>query len=132
MSGGEIAGLIAAGALLILVIFISIFLMRITKVMKNVEKTVDGVNQSLNTVTKDVDVLSSEVEGLLVKSNTLLDDVNGKVANLDPVFKAMGELGTSVSDLNTSSRNLASKITSPKTARNTMVTRVARAVLRKK
>jgi uncharacterized protein YoxC len=41
----------------------------------------------------------------------LLEDVNGKVAAIDPVFDAIGELGESVSDLNTSTRNLASKVT---------------------
>ncbi|WP_261806689.1 DUF948 domain-containing protein [Lapidilactobacillus luobeiensis] len=111
MSGGEIAGLIAAGAFLILVIFTAVFLNRLSKVMKNVEKTVDSVDQSLKTVTKDVNTLSSEVEGLLVKSNTLLGDVNQKVATMDPVFQAMGDLGESVSDLNAASRQLVVKIT---------------------
>lgn len=111
MSGGEIAGLIAAGAFLILVIFTAIFLTRLSKVTKNIEKTVSSLDDSLQSVTKDVNVLSGEVEGLLVKSNTLMNDVNGKMAVLEPVFQAMGDLGESVSDLNASSRDLAERIT---------------------
>ena len=44
-------------------------------------------------VTKDVDALSIEVQGLLNKSNVLLDDVNGKVAQVDPLFKQSGTSG---------------------------------------
>lgn len=112
MSGAEIAGLIAAGAFVVLVIFLSIVLVRVNKVMKNVQKTVDSVDQSVQSVTKDVNALSGEVEELLTKSNSLLADINQKVVTLDPVFKAMGEVGTSVSDLNQSSRQLANRITS--------------------
>ena len=55
--------------------------------------------------------MTKEVEGLLAKSNTLLEDVNGKVAAIDPVFTAIGELGESVSDLNQSTRQLTQRVT---------------------
>ena len=51
-----------------------------------------------------------EVEGLLNKSNTTLDDVNGKLGMTDPLFMAVGNLGTSVSDLNDATRNLTTQL----------------------
>ena len=45
------------------------------------------------------------------KSNVLLDDVNGKVAQVDPLFKAIGDVGVTVSDVNDSTRNLVLNIT---------------------
>ena len=61
-------------------------------------------------VTKDVDLLSRQVEGLLVKSNELLLDINGKVATIDPLFTAVADLSESVSELNHSSKNIATKV----------------------
>ncbi|MFD0897034.1 DUF948 domain-containing protein [Loigolactobacillus binensis] len=110
MTGGEIAGLIAAVAFLILVVALVMLLRRVTKVMTEIQTTVNEATRTVTVVTEDVDNLSKEVEGLLTKANVLLDDVNGKVANLDPVFQAAGDLGASVSDLNEASHNLVDKI----------------------
>lgn len=54
----HIAGIIAAIAFLLLVCFIGIFLMRITK-------TMGEVNRSLNNITDDVDALSHETEKIM-------------------------------------------------------------------
>lgn len=48
--------------------------------------------------------MSRQVEGLLVKSNELLLDINGKVATIDPLFTAVADLSESVSELNHSSK----------------------------
>lgn len=111
MTGGQIAALIAAGAFAVLVVFLIVMLLKVTKVLTRVSETVTEANKSVTTITNDVDVLSRQVEGLLNKANVLLDDVNGKVADLDPVFRAAGELGESVSSLNTASRGLTEKVT---------------------
>ena len=66
----HIAGIIAAIAFLLLVCFIGIFLMRITK-------TMGEVNRSLNNITDDVDALSHETEKIMANANELLKDVNG-------------------------------------------------------
>ena len=50
------------------------------------------------------------MEGLLVKSNELLTDVNQKVATIDPLFTAVADLSESVSELNTSSKHLITKV----------------------
>nr|WP_290123341.1 DUF948 domain-containing protein [Secundilactobacillus oryzae] len=80
MTGGQIAGLIAASAFLILVIFIGIFLMKMTK-------TLGEVNRSVKTLTDDADVLSRQAENLMANADQLLTDVNKKSAKIDPVFQ---------------------------------------------
>jgi len=113
LTGGEIAGLIAAIAFAIVALVLCYVLFKVAGVVSNLNSTVEEVNSTLGTVTKDADHLLIEVEGLLNKTNTTLDDVNGKLGLTDPLFKAVGDLGTSVSSLNDSTvqltRNLSGK-----------------------
>lgn len=111
MTGGEIAGLIAAIAFAVLVVFLVIVLLKVSKVIGELSNTVKEANSSLRVITKDADNLLIEVEGLLNKSNTTLDDVNGKLGKTDPLFQAVGDLGVSVSSLNSSTRNLTDRVT---------------------
>ncbi|WP_245920566.1 DUF948 domain-containing protein [Alkalibacterium olivapovliticus] len=112
MTGGEIAALIAAGAFAVLVLGLCYVLFKVASVVTELNTTVEEANKSLNTITKDADHLLIEVEGLLNKSNTTLDDVNGKLGLTDPLFQAVGDLGESVSSLNDSTRNLTSHLAS--------------------
>nr|WP_155432510.1 DUF948 domain-containing protein [Secundilactobacillus folii] len=116
--------MIAAIAFLILVVFIGVFL---TKMVR----TLTEVNKSVQTMTDDLDVISKQTEDILANANTLLDDVNHKVATIDPVFKAAGDLGTSVSDLNSATRNLTGKVkkTAKKTATTGIVTGLAESLM---
>ena len=106
MTGIEIAALIAACALLALVVFV---IVKVSPILSKLNKTVENMNHSLEIITKDVDSLSIEVEGLLNKANVLVDDINGKLKATDPLFTAAGDLGVTISDVNASSRNLATK-----------------------
>lgn len=128
MTGGEIAALIAAVAFAALVVFIIIVLLKVSKVVGEVQKTVNEANKSIGILTKDADSLLIEVEGLLNKSNTTLDDVNGKLGKTDPVFKAIGDLGETVSSLNDSTRNLTTHVTgaTKKAGQTGMVTKVGK------
>lgn len=108
MTGVEIAGLVAAFAFLILVIFL---IVKLNPILSRLKKTVDQVNHSLEIVTRDLDNLSIEVESLLNKTNSLVEDVNQKVNKTDPLFTAIGDLGETVSDVNDSTRSLATKVT---------------------
>lgn len=110
MTWGQIAALIAAVAFAVLVIFIILALRKVTKILDEVSKIAGEANNSISVITKDVDNLSIEVEGLLNKTNTLMDDLNGKIAKTDPLFTAIGDIGVTVSDVNQSTRNLASNI----------------------
>src|SRR5699024_12336636 len=99
-------------AFAILVAGIVYLLFKVSKVVGRLDTTVEEANKSLSTITKDADHLLVEVEGLLNKSNTTLDDVNGKLGLTDPLFRAVGDLGQTVSDLNNSAVNLTSHVTS--------------------
>ncbi|ANZ62287.1 DUF948 domain-containing protein [Secundilactobacillus paracollinoides] len=115
MTGGQVAGMIAAVAFLILVLFIGMFLSKMLTTLKE-------VNRSIQTLTDDVDVVSKQAEDIMANANTLLEDVNKKVATVDPVFQAAADLGTSVSDLNDATRNLTSKVS--KSAKKTASTNI--------
>ncbi|MHA8137973.1 DUF948 domain-containing protein [Lactobacillaceae bacterium Scapto_B20] len=97
------AGIIAALAFLLLVIFIGVFLMKLVT-------TLNEVNQSLKSLTDDVDVISSQTEKVLASSNSMLKDLNDKVNTIDPVFQAAADLGESVSELNDSTKNLTGRV----------------------
>ena len=130
MTGVEIAALIAACALLALVVFV---IVKVSPILSRLNKTVDNVNYSLEIITKDVDRLSIEVEGLLNKANVLVDDVNGKLKATNPLFTAAGDLGVTISDVNTSSRNLATKaVKLSKTSRAVAAFNFGRTILSKK
>lgn len=110
MTGWEIAALIAAVGFAIFMIALSIIVFKAAHVVEKLNTTVEEANKTLAVVTKDADHLMIEVEGLLNKSNVTLDDINGKLGLTDPVFKAVGDLGASVSDLNVATRNLTSSL----------------------
>lgn len=110
LSGGEIAGLIAAIAFAIFSISLAVTIYRAGNVVKEMNTTVEEVNETITVLTKNTDHLLVEVEGLLNKSNTTLDDVNGKLTMTDPLFKAVGDLGESVSDLNYATKKLTGQL----------------------
>ncbi|MBG9983083.1 DUF948 domain-containing protein [Aerococcaceae bacterium DSM 111020] len=112
MTIGGIAGLIAAIAFAVLVVFLCINLSKLSKVMTDVQETVKRLNTTIDVVTKDVDNLSIEVEGLLNKGNSLVDDVNQKIRKTDPLFTAIGDVGITVSDLTESASDMASNLVS--------------------
>lgn len=119
LSGGEIAGLIAALSFAVLSISLAITIYKTGNVIKEVNTTVEEVNETITVLTKNTDHLLVEVEGLLNKSNTTLDDVNGKLGLTDPLFRAVGDLGLSVSDLNNATKNLTGQLSNKSRAGST-------------
>ena len=100
---GEVAGLIAALAFVVLVVMA-------VRVLLKLANTFGALNESIEVLTKDADAISGEVEQLLNKTNTLMDDINSKSKKVDPLFETVAELSESVSDLNQASRQMADKI----------------------
>lgn len=100
---GQLAGLIAAIAFLILVVFACIVLNQLTK-------TVKEANSSLNTLTRDMDNLSKEVEDVLSNTNSLLDDINKKSTQLDPAVQAVADVSQSVIEINDSLHSMTKKV----------------------
>lgn len=109
---GNIALLIIAIAFAVLVVFLVIVLHKVSKV-------VEEANRTVKLVSSDVDVLLHQADGIMAKAYTLLDDVNGKVATIDPLFTAVADLSESVSDINASSRKLVTRLNRGSTKRKT-------------
>ena len=117
MEPGQLALLIFAVAFLILVSFIGIFLMRLTR--------------SLGVITLDVDTIARSSNEILGNANTLLNDVNGKVKKLDPTVQAMADLSETVSHLNSSVQNVTNRFSSAKATASAGAGGVAAVVAKK-
>ena len=105
MTVGQLAGLIAALALVVLVIFIAWFLVKVAGAIR------DAIT-SVEQLTKDVDTLSGELNEILKNSNSLLEDINKKAVQVDPAVQAIADLGQIVSDVNQASRSLVENLAS--------------------
>ncbi|WP_180337687.1 DUF948 domain-containing protein [Fructilactobacillus sanfranciscensis] len=84
MTVGQIAGLIAAIAFAVLVIFIGIFLL-------NLVKALNDASRNLDSITIDINDLSDNV-------SDLIENVNDRIDQIDPVFQAAAEIGTTVTE----------------------------------
>ena len=84
MTVGQIAGLIAAITFAVLVIFIGIFLL-------NLVKALNDASRNLDSITIDINDLSDNV-------SDLIENVNDRIDQIDPVFQAAAEIGTTVTE----------------------------------
>lgn len=101
-SMGAIAGLIAAGAFVVLVVFLCIFLTRMSAML---QETTRQITQLGN----DADALGRELEDVLQNTNRLMDDLNDKAEKITPAVEAIANVSQSVSDLNDASRAMVDK-----------------------
>ena len=99
----EVAYIIVAIALIVFIVYLIITLQKVGRVIDETENTV-------KTLTSDVNVTLHHTNELLAKVNVLADDINIKVATIDPLFTAVADL--SVSDLNDQARVLSKKASS--------------------
>ncbi|MCR8967193.1 DUF948 domain-containing protein [Streptococcus zalophi] len=98
-------------SLLIIAIAFVVLVFFAVKLIKNVSETVEESKKTITLLTGDVNVTLKQTNDLLAKANILVEDVNGKVATIDPLFTAVAELSESVSDLNTQARTFGQKAT---------------------
>jgi uncharacterized protein YoxC len=99
MSAGEIAGLVAAGAFLMLVIVLAV---PILKLRRTVDATTRAINDLtdrtgplLNDVTKTVD----NVNTALVQVQTSLDGVNVQLARVDSITGNVENISANIANL---------------------------------
>ena len=109
ISYGALAGLIAAIAFLVLVLFTIPVLRHTTKAIEEANKTMQTTNESIKKISEDVNGLMGQTSDLLDKTNLLLADVTGKMKTIEPVVKAAADLGESVSEINTSSKKMVKR-----------------------
>lgn len=133
MTLGQVAGLIAALAFVVLVIFLGMMLVQLAKVLKNLQATVEETTKTVKTLTIDVDKIANQGNDLTAKVNVLMDDVNSKIASLNPLFGTLENVGTSLekmTDKSESSSKLHLGKLTPKTAGK--LAKVAWKIYRKK
>lgn len=97
---------------IIVAIVLIVFLVYLTLTVQKFGRVADQAEKTLNTLTSDVDVTLYHTNELLAKVNVLADDINIKVATIDPLFTAVADLSVSVSDLNEQARVLSKKASS--------------------
>ena len=121
----EIAYGILGLALVALVIYLIFFLSKIGKV-------VDETQVTIKTLTSDVNVTLHHTNELLAKVNVLTEDLNQKVATIDPLFTAVADLSVSVSDLNDQARQISKKavVAGEKTIKTSVGLKVARMAMK--
>ncbi|KGR73235.1 DUF948 domain-containing protein [Streptococcus phocae subsp. phocae] len=98
-------------SLLIMALAFAALVVFLIMVLKKVSETVDETKKTITLLTTDVNVTLYHTNEILAKANVLVEDVNGKVATLDPLFVAVADLSESVSDLNLQARHLGHKAT---------------------
>ncbi|MDF7638473.1 DUF948 domain-containing protein [Lactobacillus sp. ESL0791] len=129
VSLSALAGLIAAGVFLILVLFTIPLLVRMTKAVKEANKALQSTDEAIKKLTDDVDGLLDQTSSLLDKTNSLMADVDNKMQTLDPVVKAAADLGESVSAVNASSRKMAKRVSNAHIGRTGFVSSVLTSLL---
>ena len=102
----EIAYALLAVALIIYVIYLTI---TVKNLGEKAGKMLDETENTIKVLTSDVNVTLHQTNDLLAKVNVLTDDINQKVATIDPLFTAVADLSESVSDLNVQARTLSKK-----------------------
>ena len=120
MTVGQLAGMIAAVALVVLVIALIWFLVQVVKALRE-------AITNLAALTQEATTLSHQADGILQNTNELLADLNHKAEKVDPAFVAMGEVVQSVSDLNTATRQFASHVAEQRAKRNKWTTKLGQA-----
>ena len=93
----EIAYTLVAVALIVFLIYMTI---TVKTLGDKAAKMLDETENTIKVLTSDVNVTLHQTNDLIAKVNVLTDDINHKVATIDPLFNAVADLSESVSDLN--------------------------------
>lgn len=85
MNGGEIAGLVAAGAFVLLVLFLAVPIIKLGRLIDAATETVKDVNQN--------------VAPLLTELTETLSETNRQLARVDAITKDVSEVSANISSL---------------------------------
>ncbi|MFK5676678.1 MULTISPECIES: DUF948 domain-containing protein [unclassified Ligilactobacillus] len=102
---GQLAGLIAALAFVVLVVFMCL-------VLHKLGKTINQLSATLTDVTHEATTLSADADRILKKTDDLMADINAKSQKLEPLVDTAVALSKSVDDLNTASRKMVHHVAS--------------------
>ncbi|CAJ1186188.1 methyl-accepting chemotaxis-like protein [Companilactobacillus paralimentarius DSM 13238 = JCM 10415] len=93
MTGGQIAGLIAAVAFVVLVVYLARTLVQTAKLLQELQETMKETTKMVEILSKNTDEIMDQSTKLVDKTNTLMDDVNSKSSKLNPLFDTVENLG---------------------------------------
>lgn len=102
---GQLAGLIAALAFVVLVVFMCL-------VLHKLGKTINQLSDTLTDVAHEATTLSADADRILKKTDNLMADINAKSQKLEPLVDTAVALSKSVGDLNTASRKMVHHVAS--------------------
>ena len=93
MTGGQIAGLIAAIAFVVLVVYLARTLIQTAKLLQELQETMKETTKMVEVLSKNTDQILDQSTKLVDKTNTLMDDVNSKSSKLNPLFDTVENIG---------------------------------------
>jgi len=93
MTGGQIAGLIAAVAFVVLVVYLARTLVQTAKLLQELQETMKETTKMVEVLSKNTEQIMDQSTKLVDKTNTLMDDVNSKSSKLNPLFDTVENLG---------------------------------------
>ena len=99
MSGGEIAGLIAAGAFLMLVIVLAVPILRLRHTVDEATQALRQVNQRTGPMLDNVNLTVDNVNTALGQFQTSLDGVNVQLARVDVMTQHVSSATANVANL---------------------------------
>ncbi len=101
MSGGQVAGLIAAGAFLMLVLVLAVPILRLGRTIDAATRALDTVGERIGPLLTDVNTTVSNVNEALTQVHTSLDGVNIQLARLDTITGHVQTVSANVANLAT-------------------------------
>lgn len=101
MGGGEIAGLIAAGALVVLVLVLIVVLFKLGRMIDATTQTIKGVDGKIVPILSNVNTTVDNVNTALVQVHSSLDGVNIQLERVDTITAHAQQVTANVANLST-------------------------------
>lgn len=101
MTGGEIAGLIAAGAFVMLVLVLAVPILRLRHTVDAATRALNDLNERTGPILANVNTTVENVNTTLTQVQTSLDGVNVQLARLDHVGRNVQQVSANVANLAT-------------------------------
>ncbi|WP_338750731.1 DUF948 domain-containing protein [Bacillus sp. FJAT-52991] len=89
-----------------------ILVLNVSKTLKSVDKTLDSLSRTVDRLEGQMQGITSETAELLHKTNVLAEDIQQKAGQLNTVFYAVKDVGSSVQKLNQSVKNVTTNVAS--------------------
>ncbi len=99
MSGGEIAGLIAAGAFLMLVIVLAVPILKLGRTVDAATRAITDLTDRTGPLLANVNETVTGVNTALGQTQVTLDEVNGQLAKVDTITGHAAGISANIANL---------------------------------